>query len=180
MMRDVKRSIGKKDERFRFDVMDAHQIHMPDASVDLLIANHVLFYCEDLQQVFREIKRVLKSDGIFICSTYSGSHMKEISELVKEFDDRIVLSADRLYERFGKENGKELLQKEFKDIVWVQYEDHLSVTDADALLAYILSCHGNQNRYIVDRYRDFRAFVKKKTEKGFYITKDAGIFIVKK
>ena len=180
MMRDVKRSIGKKDERFRFDVMDAHQIHMPDASVDLLIANHVLFYCEDLQQVFREIKRVLKSDGIFICSTYSGSHMKEISELVKEFDDRIVLSADRLYERFGKENGKELLQKEFKDVVWVQYEDHLSVTDADALLAYILSCHGNQNRYIVDRYRDFRAFVKKKTEKGFYITKDAGIFIVKK
>lgn len=180
MMRDVKRSIGKKDGRFRFDVMDAHQIHMPDASVDLLIANHVLFYCEDLQQVFREIKRVLKSDGIFICSTYSGSHMKEISELVKEFDDRIVLSADRLYERFGKENGKELLQKEFKDIVWVQYEDHLSVTDADALLAYILSCHGNQNRYIVDRYRDFRAFVKKKTEKGFYITKDAGIFIVKK
>ena len=180
MMRDVKRSIGKKDDRFRFDVMDAHQIHMPDASVDLLIANHVLFYCEDLQQVFREIKRVLKSDGIFICSTYSGSHMKEISELVKEFDDRIVLSADRLYERFGKENGKELLQKEFKDIVWVQYEDHLSVTDADALLAYILSCHGNQNRYIVDRYRDFRVFVKKKTEKGFYITKDAGIFIVKK
>ena len=180
MMRDVKRSIGKKDDRFRFDVMDAHQIHMPDASVDLLIANHVLFYCEDLQQVFREIKRVLKPDGIFICSTYSGSHMKEISELVKEFDDRIVLSADRLYERFGKENGKELLQKEFKDIVWVQYEDHLSVTDADALLAYILSCHGNQNRYIVDRYRDFRAFVKKKTEKGFYITKDAGIFIVKK
>ena len=180
MMRDVKRSIGKKDERFRFDVMDAHQIHMPDASVDLLIANHVLFYCEDLQQVFREIKRVLKPDGIFICSTYSGSHMKEISDLVKEFDDRIVLSADRLYERFGKENGKELLQKEFRDIVWVQYEDHLSVTDADALLAYILSCHGNQNRYIVDRYRDFRAFVKKKTEKGFYITKDAGIFIVKK
>ena len=180
MMRDVKRSIGKKDERFRFDVMDAHQIHMPDASVDLLIANHVLFYCEDLQQVFREIKRVLKSNGIFICSTYSGSHMKEISELVKEFDDRIVLSADRLYERFGKENGKELLQKEFKDVVWVQYEDHLSVTDADALLAYILSCHGNQNRYIVDRYRDFRVFVKKKTEKGFYITKDAGIFIVKK
>ena len=180
MMRDVKRSIGKKDDRFRFDVMDAHQIHMPDASVDLLIANHVLFYCEDLQQVFREIKRVLKPDGIFICSTYSGSHMKEISELVKEFDDRIVLSADRLYERFGKENGKELLQKEFKDIVWVQYEDHLSVTDADALLAYILSCHGNQNRYIVDRYRDFRAFVKKKTEKGLYITKDAGIFIVKK
>lgn len=180
MMRDVKRSVGKEDERFRFDVMDAHQIHMADASVDILIANHVLFYCEDLQQVFSEVKRVLKPDGIFLCSTYSGSHMKEVSELVKEFDDRIALSADRLYERFGKENGKELLQKEFSRVDWIQYEDHLNVADADALIAYVLSCHGNQNRYIVDRYRDFKLFVKKKTEKGFYITKDAGIFLVKK
>lgn len=180
MMRDVKRSVGRDDERFRFDVMDAHQIHMADESVDILIANHVLFYCEDLQQVFIEVKRVLKPGGIFLCSTYSGSHMKEVSELVKEFDDRIVLSADRLYERFGKENGKELLEKEFKEVDWVQYEDHLTVTDADALIAYVLSCHGNQNRYIVDRYRDFKLFVKKKTEKGFYITKDAGIFLVKK
>ena len=106
--------------------------------------------------------------------------MKEISELVQEFDDRIVLSADRLYERFGKENGELLLKKEFANIRWIQYEDHLNVTDADALIAYVLSCHGNQNRYIVDRYRDFRSFVKKKTDKGFYITKDAGVFIVKK
>ena len=180
MIRDVKRSIGSGDERFHFDVMDAHQIHMPDASVDLLLANHVLFYCEDLQKVFREVKRVLKPEGIFVCSTYSSSHMKEISELVQEFDDRIVLSADYLYERFGKENGKELLQEEFSDIEWIQYEDHLNVTDADALIAYVLSCHGNQNRYIVDRYKDFRAFVKKKTENGFYITKDAGVFVVRK
>lgn len=180
MIRDVKRSIGSGDERFHFDVMDAHQIHMPNGSVDLLLANHVLFYCEDLQKVFREVKRVLKPEGIFVCSTYSSSHMKEISELVQEFDGRIVLSADYLYERFGKENGKELLQEEFSDIEWIQYEDHLNVTDADALIAYVLSCHGNQNRYIVDRYKDFRAFVKKKTENGFYITKDAGVFVVRK
>ena len=180
MLRDVRRSIGTEDQRFHFDVMDAHQIHMPDNSIDLLIANHVLFYCENLQQVFREVKRVLKSDGIFVCSTYSNNHMKEISELVQEFDDRIVLSADRLYERFGKENGELLLKKEFANIRWIQYEDHLNVTDADALIAYVLSCHGNQNRYIVDRYRDFRSFVKKKTDRGFYITKDAGVFIVKK
>ena len=115
-----------------------------------------------------------------MCSTYSGKHMKEISELVQEFDDRIVLSAERLYERFGKENGAELLQQEFHNVIWLPYEDHLNVTDADALIAYVLSCHGNQNRYIVDRYRDFCAFVNKKTEKGFYITKDAGVFVAKK
>lgn len=179
MLRDAKRSLGTSDQRFSFDVMDAHQIHMPDNSVDLLIANHVLFYCDNLEQVFCEAKRVLKPDGIFVCSTYSSRHMKEISNLVQEFDDRIVLSADRLYERFGKENGASLLKKDFCNVKWIQYEDHLNVTDADALIAYVLSCHGNQNRYIVDRYRDFRTFVKKRSENGFYITKDAGIFVAK-
>ncbi len=32
--------------------------------------------------------------------------MQEVSQLVQDFDERIVLSADRLYERFGRENGQ--------------------------------------------------------------------------
>ena len=31
--------------------------------------------------------------------------MAEISQLVQEFDSRIILSAEKLYEKFGKENG---------------------------------------------------------------------------
>ena len=48
------------------------------------------------------------------------------------------------------------------------------------VIEYVLSCHGNQNRYIVDRYKEFAAFVRKKTEGGFHITKDAGVFIARK
>ena len=96
---------------------------------------------------------------------------------MQEFDDRILLSADRLYERFGKENGAELLDKFFSQVQWQQYEDSLNVTDSEALIAYVLSCHGNQNRYIVNRYKDFQTFVEKKTSKGFHITKDAGVFL---
>ena len=106
--------------------------------------------------------------------------MKEISQLVADFDDRIVLSAEKLYDRFGKENGKQLLSKYFSDISWISYDDHLNVTEPEPLISYVLSCHGNQNQYIIDHYKDFRSFVKKKTEKGFYITKDAGVFRTKK
>ena len=103
--------------------------------------------------------------------------MKEINELVSEFDDRIVLSADRLFERFGKENGADLLAPYFQNIKWLSYEDSLHVTEPETLISYVLSCHGNQNQYIIDHYKEFRSFVKKKTEKGLHITKDAGIFI---
>ena len=106
--------------------------------------------------------------------------MQEVSQLVQNFDDRIVLSADRLYERFGRENGTEILKPYFSHISWKSYNDSLLVPDAEPLISYILSCHGNQNQYLLDRYKDFRGFVARKTKDGFFITKDAGIFLCEK
>jgi len=179
MLRDTRRAIhaNVKTSRFDFQVFDCERIPYPDNSFDLVIANHILFYCKNLTSVFEEISRVLKTGGTFVCSTYGAAHMKEINELVSEFDDRIVLSADRLFERFGKENGTDLLAPYFQNIKWLSYEDSLHVTEPETLISYVLSCHGNQNQYIIDHYKEFRNYVRKKTEDGFTITKDAGIFI---
>ena len=134
----------------------------------------------DLDKALKEIKRALKSGGIFYCSAYGADHMAEISRLVQDFDSRIILSADKLYEKFGRENGPAFLNPCFSSVEWHQYEDSLLVTQAEPLIAYILSCHGNQNQYILDRYKEFRSFVSKKTADGFYITKDAGFFACQK
>ena len=40
-------------------MIDCRQIPKEDHSFDKVIANHVLFYLDDRQQVFNEIKRVL-------------------------------------------------------------------------------------------------------------------------
>lgn len=184
MLRDARRAISNSIQNdnvhFQYRVVDAQKIPFADEAFDLVIANHVLFYCENLDYVCEEVKRILKPDGIFLCSTYGQNHMKEISQLVSDFDDRIVLSAEKLYDRFGKENGAQLLSGYFSDISWLSYNDHLNVTEPEPLISYVLSCHGNQNQYIIDHYKDFRSFVKGKTEDGFYITKDAGLFSVKK
>ena len=106
--------------------------------------------------------------------------MQEVSQLVEDFDERIVLSADKLYERFGRENGQKILEPFFPDAKWHSYEDFLLVQDAEPLISYVLSCHGNQNQYILDHYKEFRAFATKKTAKGFRITKNAGVFLCEK
>jgi ubiquinone/menaquinone biosynthesis C-methylase UbiE len=180
MLRDARRAIGSSDTRFAFRAFDCKKIPYKDESFDLVIANHVLFYCDDIPAVLKEVCRVLSPEGHFLCSAYGKAHMQEVSQLVEDFDDRIVLSADKLYERFGRENGRKILEPFFPDAKWLSYEDFLLVQDAEPLISYVLSCHGNQNQYILDHYKEFRAFATKKTAKGFRITKDAGVFLCEK
>lgn len=180
MLRDARRNIGQEDSRFSFRAFDCADIPFPDRSFDLVIANHVLFYCRDLSRVCREIRRVLNPEGAFLCSTYGKEHMKEISSLVQQFDSRIVLSAEKLYEQFGLENGQNLLKPFFSRIDCRRYEDSITLSQAEPLIEYILSCHGNQNQILLERYKDFRSFTEKKTARGFHITKDAGIFLCRK
>ena len=176
MLRDARRNIGQ-DSRFTFQDIDCRQIPCAPESFDLVIANHVLFYCQDLDQVFTQITRVLKPGGRFLCSTYGPSHMKEISSLVQEFDSRITLSMERLYEHFGLQCGEALLSPYFASVECRRYEDSIELNTPEPLISYILSCHGNQNQLLLNRYAEFHAFVEKKTRKGFHISKDAGIFV---
>lgn len=180
MLRDARREIGPKDTRFSFTSFDCHNIPYPDSSLDLVIANHVLFYCDNIQLVCREVHRVLKPDGKFLCSAYSRHHMEEVTQLVQGFDKRIFLSADKLFDKFGRENGRDLLNPFYSRIEWQLYEDSLLIPEPEPLISYILSCHGNQNQYIQEHYKEFRSYVKKKTLGGFHITKEAGVFICSK
>jgi len=162
-----------------FAVMNAEQLNVPDASQDVVIANHVMFYVHDIPKALKEIRRVLKPGGKAYISTYGSDHMKEITELSQAFDKRISLSQVALYDNFGLANGGNLLKDVFDDVRLERYDDALEVTDTDDLANYILSCHGNQTTYISGHYDAFRALLEgKMAEKGaIHITKDAGVFV---
>ncbi|MDO5402464.1 MAG: MerR family transcriptional regulator [Eubacteriales bacterium] len=197
MLRDAKRSIDRQkvlhkksaydkaissDSEFKikYKAFDCASIPYKDNSFDIIIANHVLFYCDSLNCVLQQIRRVLKPGGIFVCSSYSSNHMKEINLLVKKFDERIVLSKNKLYEKFGLENGASILEPYFSSIELKNYEDSLQINKPEPLIDYILSCHGNQNQYLLNRYTDFKNFLSsqlKQEGRALTITKDAGLFI---
>lgn len=185
MLRDTRRELEELEgvsgrQRFRYQSFDCHNIPYDKEVFDVVIANHVLFYCEDIKKVLSEVNRVLKSGGRLICSTYGKNHMIEITRLVQKFNSQIILSADHLYENFGLENGTLVLQQYFDSVTKEQFKDALVVTEPEPLIEYILSCHGNQNQYLLEKYKEFREFVERKTKKGFHITKEAGLFICKK
>ena len=178
MVREVQRRLSA-DQRFSFQTIDMNQIPFPDQSFDLVIANHVLFYSNDLNHTLKEIRRVLKPEGVLAASTYGAKHMKEITELVQKFNPEIRLAAENLYDQFGLENGEAILKPYFRNVISRRYEDSIEISEADPLISYILSCHGNQNRLLLDHYKEFRRFVEEKVRNGFHITKDAGVFLAR-
>ena len=101
--------------------------------------------------------------------------MREVSLLVQSFDERIALSADKLYERFGRENGTDILSPYFQKITWKSYEDELIVTDAEPLISYILSCSICQTVT-----RIFAPLLRKKQKMGSISPRMQGYFFVKK
>ena len=176
MLEDAKEQL-KEIKNVSYVCCDAHALPFEDESMDVVIANHVLFYLHDLNLSLNEIKRVLKPGGIFFCSTYGSKHMKEITTLIKEYNSQINLSNIPLYEVFGLENGEDVLSEYFDSVSLQMHEDYLLVTQKKDLIDYILSCHGNQSGFIIEDYEGFEKFVSKKMKPHFKITKDAGMFM---
>lgn len=176
MIDEIRQKLGND---YNYIVADCQSIPFKNNYFDTIVANHMLFYLKDLKQGLTEITRVLKNNGTFYCTTYSKYHMQEISELAQNFDSRISLSDDPLPERFGLENGKDILKSYFNYVELKKYEDYLLITEAQPLIDYILSCHGNQNEYLGNRLKEFKIYIEDliKESQGIKITKDSGLFI---
>lgn len=178
MVEEVRNKLGSD---FNCIVADAEKIPFKDSYFDTIIANHVLFYLNDLNLGLKEIDRVLKSDGILYCSTYGKNHMKEITEIVQNFDSRINLSNHSLYDIFGLENGEDILSKYFSNIQRMDYQDSLEITESKPLIDYIMSCHGNQNEILGPRLNEFKEYIEEllKNNGKIVVTKQAGLFVCK-
>ena len=175
MLEDAKQNLN---DNFSFFVVNCENIPFKKDFFDAIIANHVLFYLNDLNQGLSEIRRVLKKNGIFYSTTYSKNHMREINELVKEFNSNVYLSEQPLYHRFGLENGEMLLKQYFKNVECKIYKDYLDIDDAKPIVNYILSCHGNQD-ILLEKYDEFYDFVENKIKEKCFIRiiKEACLFI---
>ena len=179
MLQDAKKNLGANSS-FDYQIIDINNFPTITQKYDLIIANHTLFYSDQVEKVVHKISQFLKPSGYLVASTYSQKHMHEITDLVQEFNKEIYLSDKKLYEIFGLANGKKILTPYFSSINLIHYPDRIKITQPSPLINYILSCHGNQNQLLLDHYQEFYDYVNNKISSGFTITKDAGLFIAKK
>ncbi len=179
MLDDAKLTLDDAAERFGYEVIDAEQIPYPDNSFDVVIANLMLYHVPDRKKAISEIGRVLKSGGVLYATTFGRNYMKELSDLVSNYDKRVNCSLEPVARAFGLENGGEQLSEFFKSIKLVKYEDGLEVTEAEPLVNYVLSFTRVKGAISGDRIKDFEEYITNILNRNgkIQIKKESGMFL---
>ena len=73
---------------------------LPDTSYDVIIANHVLEHVDDFRKALKEMYRILKPAGMFICSFPMDPKVELLDEEEKP------LSSEERLRRFGQNDHK--------------------------------------------------------------------------
>ncbi len=76
--------------------VDIQDTALPEQSVDIVICNHVLEHVEDFRAAIREMYRIIRSDGLFICSFPMDPNIDLLDE-----DPEVRTEGDRI-KRFGQ------------------------------------------------------------------------------
>src|SRR5579863_101034 len=145
MLQEAQQNLHNRvsDHLFTFEVIDAQSIPFEDAHFDAIIANHMLYHVPDRAKALSEIRRVLKPGGHLYAATNGKNHMHELDELGKKagiIDPSSLpptLTVASL--SFSLENGQAQLSPWFSQVTLHLYENHLQVTEAEPIIAYILS-----------------------------------------
>jgi len=141
MVGEAEGNLGLLEKSFRYEASDGMAIPFPGEAFNAVIANHVLYHIPDRRKALAEINRVLKPGGRFFATTIGENHLVELSQIM----DGFTPTQGKYYSPglnpagFTLENGGEQLTPLFDQIEVRTYPDGLVLTEAEPLVAYILS-----------------------------------------
>lgn len=133
-------------ERERLTVSDVRNLPYPDGFFDVVMANHMLYHVEQVEDAVKELRRVLKPGGIMMVATNSMQTMPELQVLMRR---AIVLltrqGATQVRapalpsDHFALENGTRLLARYFFAVVRYDLPGALVFPDVEPAIAYLES-----------------------------------------
>jgi ubiquinone/menaquinone biosynthesis C-methylase UbiE len=134
---------------------DAQVLPFPDDSFDVVLAMHMLYHLPDRAVGIRELRRVLRDDGVMLAVTNSNSHLHEIDEIVRASAAGRSLPSNRL--TFTLESGGAELRGAFTHVERHDMSSELVVTDVEPVVTYVMSMRafvaGDELDAVVDEIR---------------------------
>ena len=171
--------LAEKGIHIEYGVMDGDALQLPMAEYDCIIANHMLYHVVNRETCLGAIAAALKPEGCFCCSTVGDTHMQELHELVREFDERLEMPFTSITAGFRLENGEVQLKKFFSRVERMEQENDLLVDNGEAIYDYVYSFPGNAPCILDRRGEEFRRMLQEKidSEGNIFIHKSAGMFV---
>lgn len=177
MLEEARRNLAGV-RRFAFEVADAQALPFNDAGFDAVIANHMLYHVPDRTRAFAEIRRVLRPTGRCYAATNGEAHLREMHDLVRQFDPTIGMWRQPGDQTFTIEQAQSELSHHFSHVLLHRYESALVVTEAEPLVAFVASMA--DANLTGARRAEFTRVVEQRivADGAIHITKDTGLFEV--
>ena len=138
----------------------------------------MLYHLEKREECLVKLKKALKQDGYLICSTIGYGHMKELLDLVFEYDNTIDDTLEICKRRFSLQNGEQQLRKFFDEVTRIDFDCDLIVDNAKVIWDYVYSFPGNAPVKLERTGDVLMEMIKERIEKdgAFLIHKESGLF----
>jgi ubiquinone/menaquinone biosynthesis C-methylase UbiE len=181
MLAEARLNLSRIHHPFHFANADAQALPFPGAHFDAVIANHMLYHVPERERAYGETKRVLRPGGRLFAATNGRTHLQELDDIVRSFDPQLVAWTGRPPLTFRLETGAAELERWFENVELRRYPNALVVTEADPLVAFILSM-AHAHDFDAARRAALHAHIEQQiaAHGPLHITKDTGVFIATK
>lgn len=131
MVREARATLVNTDVEGCVGVAAAEALPLPTASVDAVIANHMLYHV-DRNAALPEFRRVLRPGGRLFATTNSETNLRELRDLLAQTTAYESPAASE----FSLESGAAQLRGHFDEVRRDERESTLRVPDLEPLVAY--------------------------------------------
>jgi SAM-dependent methyltransferase len=126
--------------------LDATRIPIAGNSIDVVLANHMLYHISELSRAIEEISRVLHPPGVLIAATNSENNMPELAELQVKVARRMGIDKHEIRQdppqivhTFSLENGRPFLESFFHTIERYDLPGALVFPESEPIIEYLAS-----------------------------------------
>lgn len=124
--------------------LDAQQLPFPADSMDIILANHMLYHVPDQQRAVAEFRRLLRPGGRLLAATNSGNNMPELKTLQRQVMDMLgvdptQINWPRTALSFTLETGAALLASFFTHVERHDLPGALVFPEPQPLIDYLSS-----------------------------------------
>jgi 2-polyprenyl-3-methyl-5-hydroxy-6-metoxy-1,4-benzoquinol methylase len=163
-----------------FDVIDFNELDLGEQKFDVIIANHNLFYAENLDSLLATLKQHILPGGALVCSTVGEGHLHELITILRSINAELPWASEQWADQFGLENGYKTLSQYFDLVDQYEYDNNLHLRSQEPIFTYLhktmkgelsdwVSQHEPEIQAALEKAQACKGYIRLTPQSGFFV-----------